>query len=204
MPKKAPQRKANDIIEALNEIGSAEQGNSFILNRYKREAEKLKTGGQVSEAFIILGMIACLEDDVEAMHSCHKNAIHYSPTSIIANRNYAVSLLKTGFIEEAYKHFVTAYNISPTDKHLLNDVIQTLHDLSAIGTCHESDFDYYAERWVHLTREQHPLYDDPQNTAEVFDACDAIVSDDPDLVTEVDPDSWELAHSLIQGVNLDG
>lgn len=197
-----PKEKAVEIIEELNMVSSNEQIDGFTIARYKHEAEKLKTSGYLAEAFIILGMIACLEGDEEKMHASHRNAISYAPTNPNTTRNYAVSLLKVGQSKEAYKYFLQTYKLDPTDKRFLNDVIETLYDLSVYDSTFESDLEYYAMRWVELTGENHSLWDDPEATAEMLNTCDTIISETPEMVTDVDSDIWSLAEKLTKGIEL--
>lgn len=199
----APQTMASKIIEALNEMGVKEERNKFALFRYKRDVEKLKGSGQLTEAFIIEGMIACLEDDEKKMRSSHENALRYSHNSLASIRNYAVSLAKMGFTEEAYNYFVDAHKIDPANKSTLCDIIRILHDFVLCDGKYQSDFDYYSERWKNLTGEEVPTYYDVKNTTEALDACDAIIDEAPKLASEVDNETWKLACSLIDGVELD-
>lgn len=197
-----PQEKATTIIEELNEIGSSEEVDDLTLNRYKHEAEKLKSSGYLMESFIILGMIACLEGDEEKMHSSHKNAIAYAQENPNATRNYAVSLLRMGAIKEAYQYFLKTYNLDQADQRFLNDIIESLYDLSVYDNNYERDLECYALRWKELTGEDHPLQETPETTSKFIESCDRIVNENPNAVSDMDSDVWNLAEALTQGVDL--
>ncbi|MCF8095428.1 MAG: hypothetical protein K9J79_08715 [Desulfobacteraceae bacterium] len=198
----APEKKSLEIIEALNEMAKSETVDNIALARYKREAEQFKNTGLFRDAFIILGMIACLEDDFEKMHNSHINAIHYAPDDPASYSNYGVSLIKAGMPEEAYKYFVKTCKIEPTNKKFLNDVIEILYDLSIDNSKYEEELEYYAARWKELTGENHELYDDPDTTAKLIDACDNMINEDHDAVSDIDPKVWNLAKRLTEGVEL--
>lgn len=196
----APESKAINIIEALNEMAKTGTVDKFALARYKREAEQIKKIGLFKDAFIILGMIACLEGDFEKMHDSHINAIHYAPNDPASYSNYGISLIKAGMLEEAYEYFVKTYKIEPNNIDFLNDVIEVLFDLTTHDNKYESDLEYYAEYWKNLTGEHHPLYDDPGTTAKMIDECEEKIERNPEVVTELDLSTWQLVESLVKDV----
>jgi hypothetical protein len=55
---------------------------------------------------------------------------------------------------------------------------------------------------VELTGENHSLWDDPEATAEMLNTCDTIISETPEMVTDVDSDIWSLAEKLTKGIEL--
>ncbi|MBU4471388.1 MAG: hypothetical protein L6301_11155 [Desulfobacteraceae bacterium] len=192
--------KVTKIIEELNQMVRSGQKDTLALVRYKHEAENLKKSGRFTVAFIIQGMVACLEKDWSKMHSSHKNAIHYSPDDPQATSNYAVSLANAHMLEDAIQYFIKTHEMEPTNTLFLDQVIGSLFDLSAKNNKYESELEFYAKRWKDLTGEPHSLYDDPEMTAKIIDSCDETINDKPSLATDVDSSIWDLAQSLVNGV----
>lgn len=198
----APQSKANEIIEALNEMGKSGQIDQIKLARWKHEANQMKQSGQVSPAFIILGMIACLEGDIEQMRSHHLNAIRYASESIDALRNYAVSLKKSGILQDSLEYFKKAHQLEPGHKRCLNDVIESLYDLSLNDDQYEAELEDYARKWEQLTGEPHPLYDDPETLAGMFDAFDEHIKNHPEALVDPGQKFWDEIEKLVEGVGV--
>ena len=197
-----PQSKANKIIVALNEMGRSGQTDELKLARWKREAGQMKQSGQVSPAFIILGMIACLEGDMEQLRAHHLNAIRHAPDSIDAVRNYAVSLKKSGLLQESLEYFKRAHQLDQSNKHCLNDVIKSLYYLAVGDDQYEEEMETYARSWKQLTGENHPLYDDPEDLAAMFDAFDEQIKNHPEMLVDPGQEFWDSVEKLVEGVDI--
>lgn len=139
-----PQSKANELIEELNKLNRTEQKNPFALKQIKAEVEKLRKTDALS-AYVILGMIACIERDVEAMIAHHKNAIQLSPGDFGAKFNFGNSLHNLGFFSEACKYHVSAYKL---DRGNLTFLDTTIDNMAAAGRMHEVKS--WIEEWEKL------------------------------------------------------
>lgn len=121
MPLAAPQG-LGDIIEKLNEcymsgkrLGDIDR--SIIVSRLN-EAK----AAQPDHAFMGLGILSAFEKNEKEMRHNFKNAIQYGPNDPDIYFNYGVSLLKTGFPEEAAQAFEKTLSFGSEAKHLLNDL----------------------------------------------------------------------------------
>lgn len=198
-----PKNKVGTIINALNEMLESGLTNEIALAGFKREIKVLKQSDDLGGAFIVQGMIACMEEDFDTMHSAHKNAMRYESNSLRSIANYAISLKNAKLTEEAYVYSLKAFELAPTDLYLLSMVIEELYDLVDKKTKYKDDFKKYTALWKKMTGDHHILYDDPAETANMIEACDALADQHPDLVTDIDPATWDLALRLTEGVELD-
>jgi len=136
--------KGQELIDVVNQIDSQLQYENPFLWRSKitavvREAEALLPH-DVVPASVVLGMVACLRNDLSEMRSRHENAIRNAPSNGFVIFNYAQSLRKTGFYSEAAVYFekslrycfdqarqleVTTYNYMLLGRW---DIAQTFYD----------------------------------------------------------------------------
>lgn len=100
-----PKTISNDLIERLNDLRRAKVVDLFALRKLETEAEKLKKL-DAAVAYIILGMIACIKNDDEAMRANHLNAIKLHNNGF-ANFNFAASLMNSGYLREATSYLET-------------------------------------------------------------------------------------------------
>ena len=91
--------KYNDLVESLNAMRkNTSLVNEFELKRIERDANNLSS---VEKRYVVLGMIACIRNDMDNMHYCHKNAIRLSQ-DINIKWQYYVSLCSAGLYQEAF------------------------------------------------------------------------------------------------------
>ena len=121
------QTKGPELIKRLNAMryGSHDE---FSLRAIQRDAERLKFVNAY-EAYMILGVVACLRGDQEAMHEAHQKAIKRVPHDPIAYINYATSLMNTGQITGAIDQAKQACAVAPHDPDALNNLVALLKNI---------------------------------------------------------------------------
>jgi len=107
-----PKTKSDEIIEQLNGMGFSDPKNYFKLARFKKDAEAFLRDDP-SAAYYVLGAIACLERDIEAMHKFHQNGITSSGNNPNAFANYAASLGRLGFVQKCYEQIRETFERDP-------------------------------------------------------------------------------------------
>lgn len=121
------QTKGRDLILRLHDMRHG-PFNEVALRAIRRDAEALRATEPV-EAYTVLGGVACLCRDVEAMRKTHEAALRVAPDNVVANSNYGFSLLHCGLFPEALALFRKCYALAPHDPGILNTLISALKDL---------------------------------------------------------------------------
>lgn len=104
-----PKTKASELIDKLNDLLHQEERDEFTLRKIKKEAENLMSSDAFN-AYILLGMLASLENDVDAMRKNYLAALKLRPNDWDANFNYSTSLNNLCFVSEAREYAEKAYN----------------------------------------------------------------------------------------------
>jgi len=148
-----PKTKESKLIKELNILVEKEKEDidEFTMKRLKSEAEKLK-GKDAAAAFSVLGMIACIEEDIESMHSHHKNAITHSNEDIGDLYQYVVSLMNCKLYQEAYVYALKVYEKDPTKLDNLNMLISSTCELNL-----KEEFEEFTSKWFDLAQTPHIL-----------------------------------------------
>jgi hypothetical protein len=117
MPTPQTQTIFKGIVDVLESIKKRDRRQTFRFGRYKKQAEALL---QVSPAqgYTLLGILACLEHDIEAMHLNHKRAIAYH-SSYETLSNYSASLDKSCLWRASFDLALAASDAEPADKAAL-------------------------------------------------------------------------------------
>jgi tetratricopeptide (TPR) repeat protein len=128
-----PKTAGDALIERVNHLLENNERNEFILRSVKKEAEAL-TKSDAFQAYLVLGMIACLERNLETVRDFHSRALKIHD-NFIANINYATSLSNLGAYSEAISYYEKAVRQQPENIKALDDFIDAefnaLHFLSA-------------------------------------------------------------------------
>jgi len=200
--------KFKECISILNEINELKHNDIFYskekyifqLNRVKIEAEKIKDNNP-ADAFALLGIIACLEDNIEEMHINHKKALSYED-SPEHKEDYAISLLHSHLFDEAYKYFLDLY--TKADKNDLL-ILEGLIKYTAILNLNE-EYDKYINQFKMLTGKEYDLKifreDNEKILSNMIRAMDYHIDNNPDMIEEFDPDLFALAEELVEGVEI--
>jgi tetratricopeptide (TPR) repeat protein len=133
-----PQSTYNTLIEELNGVRYAPtEQRTFPLGKLKRDAAKLRSADAFS-SYIISGVIASLEHDVERAKDFHQKSLRISPHNYQALYNYATSLIYCGKAEEAYQQTSVLVKLFPQD---VNASLQHIAACSMLGRYSEA-FEY--------------------------------------------------------------
>ncbi|MHB8254811.1 MAG: tetratricopeptide repeat protein [Acidiferrobacter sp.] len=141
------QTRSRDLIDRLNDMRRG-LVNEIALRAIQNEAEAIKATDALG-AYTVLGGVACLRGDMEAMHEAHQKALRLAPRDIVANINYASSLLYSGLIGDALEWFRRTYVLAPHDPIVLNVLIETL---KGVGRYREAQ--QLLPEWEHLNPQQ--------------------------------------------------
>lgn len=204
----AAKSKFSELIEVLNTLIPGEKDNQFQLIRIRKEAEKLKQSNP-SEAFALLGMVSCIEQDIESTHKNHMNALHYE-NSLRQKNLYAISLFKLDLFAHAYQYFVEIYQTTEKiDLETLDYLIRCAFLLDK-----DDEFNNYLIQWEKLTLHKHCLAfneketnidfleDDSRYLKKILSNIDKYIKDNPDFVQEFDNELFSLADELVDGVEI--
>lgn len=195
-----PNNKFDEFIDVLNGMIASKETNEFQINRIKRDAEKMKSSSP-SEAFALLGIISCLNDDIEGMHSNHKNALHYE-SSLLQKRLYGESLFNLSLFDEAYEYLSEVFNTSDkVDLDLLENLLYCTLNLNI-----QDDFYIYSDLWKRLTGSTPSVSFFPEDQDAhlecLLTTMDAEIENESDMVEEFDLDLFALADTLVEGVSI--
>ena len=119
----APKTKASKLIEKMNDLVNRRDRDEFTLRKIRKEAEKLRSSDAFN-AYILLGMLASLENDVDEMRLNHLAALKLRPDDPNANFNYSTSLNNLCFYSEAREFAVKAYLGGPGNLQILSSLIE--------------------------------------------------------------------------------
>lgn len=123
-----PSTIENQLIEEICRYISEDRAPSqFEVAKLKREAAKLKNGNRAVYA-AILGMIACLDNDVAECKKQHELAICLEG-SVEHYDSYCTSLYNLGHIKDAYKWAKEGLNVFPHAPVLLVSAVKLAYFL---------------------------------------------------------------------------
>jgi len=192
--------KNADYIEQINGMLLPNKINQIVVQNIKTDAEKMKPDNP-EDAFALLGMIACLEGDLETMHSHHRNSIQYSNSSENYKYHYGISLLNAQLYEDAYEMLKGVLDASDkVDIAIVKHLIQCTLNLGM-----DDAFDEYLNLLTKLDpNEESPFLLDGEyhNLTCILDAADVEIETDFDNLVPVDHDLFNLANELVEGVNI--
>jgi hypothetical protein len=198
----APASKYDDIIYELNDISDQldYQPYKFRLNHYKQYADKLIEKNP-EEAYTILGIIACIEDDLPTMHQYHKIAIDCSGHSILSIHQYCSSLFTQDLYEEAKEYALIIFDKLPEDRETLIYLLEASFSLGQ-----EEDYRHYKECLKKLGFEfEDPdcfKEDDPEKLLQIIQSVDKVLDENPQMIIKQDPHLEALARELVKGVDI--
>jgi len=173
--KPAAQQWLLELGRMLQEEGVDE----LRLQRIRREAEKLKPVAP-ADAFEILGAVAALSWNLDALHENHSKAIQIGGTTTQHLYNYGVSLAAVCDYRQALEHYIQAFEQMREDLFLLRTVIRAairtgLFDTAAQYLAIAKRQDPQGEDWPHVLVERVLAWMRDKDlseadVAEVFDA----------------------------------
>jgi tetratricopeptide (TPR) repeat protein len=154
--KAQPESEVSSLIAELNHFMKTSDFSELDLKRLKKKAENIKNNVDLAAGFSLLGAIASLENDIEAMRSYSERAIQQSGGDPLHILNYSSFLKHFKLYEEAYEQALKAYEKDPSDTDSLNELIE----LACIQN-KKDDFEKYSSAWYKLFRKDHKLKTSP-------------------------------------------
>jgi len=114
-----------EFMQTFSELGALTRRDitqGMKLARYKKKAQSMLKKDPVS-ANTLLGLLACLEHDIEGMHEYHKKAIAQTE-SCFSLIYYAVSLDKSCLWSESARFALLALDYDPANLKILEAIIK--------------------------------------------------------------------------------
>lgn len=96
-----PATRTAELLNEINSLGAADRHNTFLLKSLERKATQVLTTGDYSGGYTLLGALAAVRGDAEETRSQHGKAVAVAPSEPNVFRNYAISLLRVGLIDDA-------------------------------------------------------------------------------------------------------
>jgi len=117
-----PNPKANELIDALNEMSITPHLNEVSLRRIDREAQHLIRAGMVSYGYLVKGLVAATLWNIEDVDRCFNAAILNSdPENTVVTRvNYVAAMQRTLQLKRACQGAVAMANAYPDDLDVLS------------------------------------------------------------------------------------
>lgn len=181
-----PEFKTDQIIGKLNQMAQSGAIDEFQLAGFKREAENIKKD-DIANGFLLLGMIACLENKPDEMRSNHENSLHYSGRSLFFLGQYIQSLRKINDFHTAYK--IAKEAAGKKDAHQVDVELYALILIDYADICLELDYEDelhgIMDDYKKLTGKDIPLdfpEDDPEHLEKTLNLAEQLLEDKSKLV----------------------
>ncbi len=180
-----------DILGALSALLDTGRGSltEFEIARFRRDAESLKKASDPdvqAHGYAVLGVLARVEGDIEALHANHGKALLLSGNSPIELHNYACSLLGRALFAQGLVYSMQAVDRDPDNVTMLSTLIAALYANQRIDELVAA-----FARFKTLTGESHGL---EQKLVEdgTMDAYHRLLADiEQELVSPEDARMWK-------------
>jgi len=198
-----PKTKYDHTIKELNIMSGSydAQAHEFRLAQIKREAEAIRQKDPTS-SYILLGIIACIKNDIENMHRYHKNAINCSGKSLHSIMQYSSSLFNQGLLKDCYVYSSQAHEIEPSNPAILKELLRLSYYLE-LNEQYEQIKQKLERLGVHYDDPAVFLEDNDDWLEKAFTAMDRLIDDNPDLIVKPNPEREAIIDELIEGVVID-
>ena len=143
-PPPAAARKVAALIDRLVELEDSEAFDDLAVPKLVREAQVLMRSDPLG-ARIVLGGVAGLQGDPEAVREHYQAALRLSARDSEVLKNYATALTKVGYMDDAFEAISEACERHPDDPSYLRDAIK----IAMQGARFDEGRDMY-ERWMRL------------------------------------------------------
>jgi tetratricopeptide (TPR) repeat protein len=101
MTTRQPATRSTELLAQINSLSVRDRDNSFLLKSLERQVRQVLGAGDFAGGYTLLGALAAVRGSVEEARSHHGKAASAAPGDPGIFRNYAISLLKLGLIDEA-------------------------------------------------------------------------------------------------------
>jgi tetratricopeptide (TPR) repeat protein len=96
-----PATRSTELLAQINSLSVRDRDNNFLLKSLERQVRQVLGTGDFAGGYTLLGALAAVRGNVEEVRSHHAKAASAAPGDPRIFRNYAISLLKLGLIDEA-------------------------------------------------------------------------------------------------------
>lgn len=146
-----PESASSKLVDRVNTLLGEARPSELVLHAIKRDAKALLRNADAFNAYLVLGMVACLERNPDETRNYHSKALNLH-NNYIANLQFGTSLENLGFFSEAVIYLERAHKLAPDSKDALDKLIRF--------TAFSCQFQYSAqllEKWDRLCpKEPHP------------------------------------------------
>ncbi len=160
---------ATSIIDEIKNRAADGPLSPFEFAQFRKKANALKSN-DTENAFAALGILACLEGNLDECRKNHEMALLYAKSPSIQLSNYAGSLFVIGLHQESFDLAQKARAMDATNPAALEVCIRASFELG-----YEEQYLGYAAEWQKLTGEAHPTYalylDEVQDANELTACC---------------------------------
>jgi hypothetical protein len=199
----APKSKYESIIRDLNVISNELcpiEEFTFKLQPYKTDAKKM-IQSDPENAYILLGIIACIKMEIDSMHKYHKLAIKCSSETFHSFYQYCCSLSTQGLHKEAYEYALLAHEKIPEDKNALEQLLNASYYLKMADK-----YTFYKTKLQKLNfnfLDPGEFPEDNEGFLKVaIPKIDEILETHPELIIESDPALEAFVDELLEGVDI--
>lgn len=123
-----PATKSPELLNQINTLSAKDRDNAILLKRLKREASQVLATGEVASGYTLLGALAAMRGNAEETRSYHAKAVAAAPSDPAIFRNFAISLLRVGLIDEAISMADRSWRLDQSQNDNFNLLVQL--------TCH--------------------------------------------------------------------
>lgn len=145
MTKAQPETEYSAIIEELNGYFYGEPLGEIDKMKLKKKIESVKNINPF-EGYNLLGILACIDSDIQGINNCFTNAIRLSGGHHSSHCYYGTSLFILGLYEEAFIHMKTAFEKDPLNLEYLEHLYVTSLITGDIEMAKK-----YSEKWDKMT-----------------------------------------------------
>lgn len=198
----SPASKYDDIVFDLNKIVKAFDITPYVfkLNRYKTDATVM-IQDDPENSYSILGMIACIEKDIDSMHRYHKIALNCSGESARSLFQYSSSLYNHDLFEDSYKYAYKAFEKNKGDRLTLQLLLKVSYYLMK-----DEGYKLFKSE---LEKRKFD-FDDPAKfnednskiLTEMVESVEDLIQKHPEMIVEPDLELEALVSELIKDVDI--
>jgi tetratricopeptide (TPR) repeat protein len=96
-----PATRTAELLLKINGLSSRDRSNTLLLKGLERQARQVLAAGDLAGGYTLLGALAAMQQDIAELRTNHDKALKAAPHDANVLRNYAISLVKAGAMEDA-------------------------------------------------------------------------------------------------------
>ncbi len=123
-----PKTRTQELLDQINGLSAADLANEFLLRSLERQARQVLSTGEAECGYTLLGALAAARQDVDDTQCFHDKAVALASRDPDVYRNYAISLVRVGLIDDAISMADRAWRLDNSQLSNLRLLVQL--------TCH--------------------------------------------------------------------